>query len=183
MRSLRTIGFGLSFLPVMACGGTAVVENGSGGAGGTGASSTGQVATSTGPGSSSVSTGQTSTSNSTVSSTSSGPMTSSSSGPSDCDGTGNCGDSSTGCIACAISGACASLYDACASDQACIDFAGCISQCPQPPHGPCLDDCLAAAPEGGALYLQLIDCVACQQCAMDCASTGFWNCAAPPPGG
>lgn len=160
-----------------ACGGTAVVESGSGGAGGTGSNgASGQVTTTSGPGSSGNS-GQTGPSGQ---SSSGDTTTSTASGPSDCDGTGICGDSETGCIKCALEGACAPSYDQCLSNDLCIEFANCLSGCGDPMG--CVDTCAQQNPEGANLYIGLLDCVICQRCVKDCAGTGFWDCAVPPPG-
>lgn len=164
-----------------ACGGTAVVESGSGGAGGTGnVASSGQGTTTAGPGSSGNS-GQTGPSGQTgqTGQTSSGDTTTStSSGPSDCDGTGICGDSQGGCIQCALEGPCAPSYDQCISNDVCIAFADCLGSCPDPSG--CFEGCAMQYPEGADLYVALLDCVICQQCAMDCSGNGFWDCAVPP---
>lgn len=162
------------------CGGTAVVESGSGGAGATG--STNQAASSSSGigGTSSVSSGNSSAVTTADTAVSSG-FTSTGSGPSNCDGTGNCGDSSVGCLGCAIEGPCADLYNTCASNQECIDFSTCLGGCQQPPDPGCLGTCMMQYPAGGDLYLKLIDCAVCQQCPGDCAQNGFWDCAVPPP--
>lgn len=160
-----------------ACGGTAVVESGSGGAGATGSTaSSGQGTTTTGPGSSGSS-GQTGPSGQTSTGVT---TTSTSSGPSDCDGTGVCGDSETGCIQCALQGACASPYDQCLGNDLCVMFAQCLGDCGDPAG--CSEICAEDNPEGAILYAGLLDCVVCQQCLQDCAGSPFWDCSVPPPG-
>lgn len=90
--------------------------------------------------------------------------------PSVCDNSGNCGDSEVGCTACALEGACASANDACATGQDCLDFLGGVGSCQE--QG-CYDACVTAYPSGAASYDNLITCIYCQQCAVDCDPTSL----------
>ncbi len=42
---------------------------------------------------------------------------------------------------------------------------------------PCYEQCAAQHPEGAELYLNLLSCVFCLECAMDCGDEGpSWLC-------
>jgi hypothetical protein len=88
--------------------------------------------------------------------------------PGSCDNTGECGDSTSGgCVECAVFGECGGQRLACQNDDECIDYVFCIVECID---DPCEDDCAAQEPEGAALYGALVECVACDACASDCAA-------------
>ncbi len=153
----------------LACSGSASSSGGGGGGGDGGGSTTGG-----GTSNNTTASVTTSTTNAVTSSTvstyaTSVTTTSTSSGT--CDSGGDCGDSSFGCIACALSTLCADVYDACASEQLCIDFSTCSNACADQA---CYDQCVADNPLGADLYDALLNCILCEACYFDCdgASAG-----------
>lgn len=138
-----------------ACGGNVVVDGG-GGSGGD--PSTSEVSSTT-------------TFMDTTTSVSTGPN------PSQCDGKDVCTDGATGCADCAIMSICEDQFNACINDNECIDFGNCATECNG--QQSCVAECFAKQPEGGKLYAELIDCIVCVACVLDCNGADFGD---PFPG-
>jgi hypothetical protein len=84
-----------------------------------------------------------------------------------------CGDSMQGCIACTLNGICKAVYDQCANQMDCVQYAQCSGNCP--PNDPtCTGSCDMKFPTGSMLYKALVKCVICDNCTNDCA--GFGTC-------
>ncbi len=139
-----------------ACGGNVVVDPA--GSGGSGAGTT------------TTDTTYTTTTYTTTYTTTSGSSGTTSTGTS-CDGQGYCGDSQSGCIGCALAVNCADELMACQNDPSgdCIAFVQCLDQCS---NQACADQCAADHPSGATLYNDLVFCVICDECPMDCDGPG-----------
>ena len=112
-------------------------------------------------------TGGGATTTTTTSVTTGGPMVCDTGDPSGA----SCGDTASGCVACALGGDCSDELATCQADQTCVDFANCIDPCMDQT---CFDDCTTQFPAGADIYNNILLCVFCDQCFVDCdgASAG-----------
>jgi hypothetical protein len=63
---------------------------------------------------------------------------------------------------------CAGQLDDCNNDIDCIFFSICMDPCNDQA---CIDNCTVLHPGGAQLFGVLVDCIVCQECAVDCANT------------
>ncbi len=161
------LAFPLLLSAFLACGGKVVVDAPTGGSGGGGtggaAQSSSSFVSSTSVVTSSVSTA---TSTTFATSTSTGTIPG-------CDGTGSCQDGPNSCIQCAVEGPCFPQTEACQTNNACIEFNDCLSNCGGPG---CEEGCQQKFPEGAKLYFDLVQCAICQACSMDCKDIAAGFC-------
>ena len=86
--------------------------------------------------------------------------------------TGDCDQ----CISCAVYEPCSWAMDACFSNPQCDQFGMCVENCPGP-GSPCYENCVNQYPTGAPLYFDLLYCVFCVECAVDCvAEAPPWLC-------
>jgi len=137
-----------------ACGGRAALEAYELGDGAGAASSGGNDSTTSGSDTSTDTSTSTSTSTSTTTTTTTTPTPS-------CDLSGSCDL----CADCAFNGPCAQIWEACFQSQPCLAFMDCLDMCS---GGMCFPQCMQNNPQGGQQYLGALQCVLCDQCAMDC---------------
>jgi hypothetical protein len=84
-------------------------------------------------------------------------------------------DPTNDCASCAFAGNCADKVSACGMNPDCCDanpcsansFVGCITACMQGDTA-CEMKCQTDHPTGAMLYNDLVVCVICQECPMDC---------------
>ncbi|MFO0761414.1 MAG: hypothetical protein U0359_33355 [Byssovorax sp.] len=138
---------------------------GSGGSGGSG-SATGSGA---GGGCGSGTSTTTTTTSTTTSTTTTTTTTSTSSGGGVCDGSGDCGT----CGNCAINGACFNETSACFNDPDCSGLVDCLQTCQD---DACANACAESRPAGVDLYMNLITCVLCVACPVDCQGPSSGAC-------
>jgi hypothetical protein len=96
-------------------------------------------------------------------------------------GTGNdcdtketsCGDQTSGCVACAEAFMCKSQLNQCNMSLQCRQYGQCIAQCAQGDDA-CVSDCAFQFPDGSSKYDELLTCVICENCPVQCeaASAG-----------
>jgi hypothetical protein len=77
----------------------------------------------------------------------------------------------SGCIGCALAGNCSGQIATCQGDMDCVAFAQCIGMCAQGDQA-CFDACSKAHMGGASLYNDLLVCVICQECPVDCDGPG-----------
>ncbi|MFO0758552.1 MAG: hypothetical protein U0359_18815 [Byssovorax sp.] len=88
-------------------------------------------------------------------------------------------DPTNDCVSCAFQDACLSQVQACGGEPDCCDanpcsensFVGCIGKCAQNDQA-CFDACVQAHMTGAQVYNDLVVCVICDTCPMDCDAAG-----------
>jgi hypothetical protein len=78
-----------------------------------------------------------------------------------------CGDATSGCVACAEAFACRDELNACNNSMECRQYGQCIQKCAQGDDA-CTADCAASSPLGASRYGQLLECVVCKHCPVEC---------------
>ncbi|WP_437720068.1 matrixin family metalloprotease [Sorangium sp. So ce861] len=74
-----------------------------------------------------------------------------------------------------LAGVCRARYDACGASNACREFAGCYSECPD---DECAQRCVDDHAEGASIYVRILECI-CGECTAECST----ECAGVDGGG
>lgn len=155
-----------SLVTVVACGGSVVFVEDDDGAGGTSSTTSSSKQTSTGKTTGAVTTGPgttnvvTTVGPTTDSGVTTGP------GPQPVCAFGAITDECNSCAEQAQFEDCEIQTNACGSSDACFAYGDCIFQCSN--NQGCCNACAAENPEGAKLYTDIVYCLVCQACPMEC---------------